>query len=246
MAKPKRPNRITRWDNALPETGLVLVTGDIGEGKSALAWERAEAWHDMGRPVLAYDFTEGARKALPRWVHHVSNVGELQKWKPRRHERGPALLVEDEAALKANGRRAMSSDNIEQVKLQAVARHKGFLVLLIAQSNRQPDVGLVMMAQTVLMKRPTELHVRFTRPELRQEVQEAFEWFAGMSDAESKRHVYAVDYKHGRRGKLTNGLPSFWSERISKAFADVDLQAAEAEAKQRKAMAGAHANGRAA
>ena len=242
----KDPKKITGWAQALPDVGIVAITGTIGEGKSALAWTLADQAHQRGRAVAAFDFTEGARKALPRWVDHLETVDAVATFKPRRGHKLPAVLVMDEAALKANARRSMSTDNLEWVKLSAIARHKEILVLFISQNNRQGDSGIIMEAQTVLMKRPTELHTRFSRPELRQEVQEAFEGFAKASDKEGRKWTYVVDYRRGKRGWLRNTLPSWWSEKISRAFAAVDLAGAEAESTRRRqntAMGAARRNG---
>lgn len=233
MAKntKERSTRVTTWNQAIPEAGLVLITGDIGEGKSGLAWKLADDWHKKGRPVVAYAFTSTAQAALPKWVHHIGTPAEIRAFKPRRSEKGPALMVVDEAALNINARRFMSEDNVGWTRLMAIIRHMGFVVVLIAQSNRQPDVQMVMSAHTVLMKRPTELHVRFSRQELRQETQEAFEHFAGLSDREAKRHTFIADFKHGKRGWLTNGLPTWWGDKVSRAFQDAEFEAIVADGK---------------
>lgn len=225
--RTERSTKITTWTQAVPEAGLVLITGDIGEGKSGLAWKLADDWHKKGRPVAAYAFTESAQAALPKWVHHLKSVAEIRVFKPRRTEKGAALMVVDEAALNINARRFMSDDNVGWTKLMAIIRHMGFVVVLISQSNRQPDVQMVIGAHTVLMKRPTELHVRFSRQELRQETQEAFEHFADLFDRESKRHTYVVDYRRGKRGWLTNAMPSWWGDKISKAFQDAAFEEIE-------------------
>lgn len=236
MPTIEKAKRISGWQQ-LPDTGLVLITGFRGEGKSALAWYLAEEAHKRKRPVVAFDFTKAAQNALPRWVQHVDDTAGIGVLKPKRGEKGPAFLVCDEAALKVHARRAMSTENIEWTRLLAVARHKGFLVILIGQHQRQIDVGLVADADWVVMKRPSELHLRFARPELRQELEEAWEGFSNMTPTRGRQSSYVVNYHYGGRGWLRNRLPSFWSERISKAFAAVDLEEAETDAIRRRQAA---------
>ncbi len=148
MVKPK-DTEIRSWA-ALPKSGLVLITGFRGTGKTGLAWRLAEQGHGKGREVAAFDFTQAARRALPSWVKHVATVRQVSSL-------APCLLVCDEAALKVHARRHQSNDNIEWTRLLAVARHKGHLVLLITQHQRQVDVGLVADSEVVVMKRLVSL-----------------------------------------------------------------------------------------
>lgn len=213
MANVKKETEIRSWA-ALPKSGLVLFTGFRGTGKTALAWWLAERGHDKGREVAAFDLTQAARRALPPWVKHVATVRQVSGL-------APCILVCDEAALKVNARRHQSSENVAWNRLLAVARHKGHLVFLITQHQRQVDVGLVADSEMVVMKRPSQLHLRFARPELRQELAEAWEHFRKIRNPQ--RWSYVVDYLNGRKGWLINGLPTFWSDSLSRAFASVDL-----------------------
>ena len=222
MVKPK-DTEIRSWA-ALPKSGLVLITGFRGTGKTALGWRLAEQGHDKGREVAAFDFTLAARRALPSWVKHVATMKQVGSL-------SPSLLVVDEAALKVNARRHQSNENIAWTRLLAVARHKGHLVLLITQHQRQVDVGLVADSEVVVMKRPSLLHLRFARPELRQELEEAWEHFRKIRNPQ--RWSYVVDYLNGRKGWLTNALPTFWSDELSRAFASVDLVSAGAAGRGR-------------
>jgi hypothetical protein len=213
MVKVVKDSEIRGWA-ALPKSGLILITGFRGTGKTALAWRLAEQGHDKGREIAAFDFTPAAKRALPSWVKHVATVRQVGGLRP-------SLLVVDEAALKVHARRHQSSENVAWTRLLAVARHKGHLVFLITQHQRQVDVGLVADAEMVIMKRPSQLHLRFARPELRQELEEAWEHFRKIRNPQ--RWSYVVDYLNGRKGWLTNGLPTFWSDELSRAFASVDL-----------------------
>jgi len=208
------PTKLTSWDD-LPQSGLVAILGHRGEGKTALAWYLGERAHAARRPVAAFGIVNGARRYLPGWVRHVATVQEVAKLPP-------SVIVADEAAFIANARRATSTSNVEWVKLLAVARHKGHLLLFITQQARQLDVGLVSDADLIILKRPSLLHLRFSRPELRPELDEAFARFAKVK-GDTRAWSYLADYHYGRRGWLENPLPAFWSVNLSRAFAAIDL-----------------------
>lgn len=199
----------------MPPTGVVLVFGHRGGGKSALAWWLAEAAHGRGQQVAAFALSDQAKRALPKWVRHVSTHREVANLKP-------SLVVADEAAFKVHARRAQSESNVEWTRLVSISRHKGHLLLFITQFTRQLDVALVADADLVLFKRPSLLHLRFARPELRPELEQAYERFAVVR-GDKRQWAFVVSYHGGRTGFLRNGLPAFWSDRLSRAFAAVEI-----------------------
>ena len=205
--------RIRSWD-ALPQTGVVLVFGHRGTGKSALAWWLADRLKGKGRGVACLGMPSKARRHFPRWVRHLPTYSALQK------HRG-LLVVVDEAAFQASARRHQSPENVAWVRLVAVCRHSRHLLLFVIQSNRALDVALVSEADWVCFKRPSILHKRFSRPELREDVDEAYERLKGRK---SKVWTFIKEYRDGAVGLLRNDLPQWWSEAASEAFALVALE----------------------
>lgn len=232
-----KPKVIRGWA-ALPKSGVLIYLGHRGKGKSALAWFLAERAHKAKRSVVAYDFTAAAKAALPKWVKHCKTLAELSKIPS-------SVVVVDEAALKANARRAQSANNVEWTRLVAIARHKDHLLMFIGQHARQIDVSLVTDADMVLMKEPSLLHLRFARPELKPELEQAWDMFQ-KARGDKRKKTFVVSYHTGATGFLTNSLPSFWSNKLSKAFAAVELAAADATAQRRvrRAAVAGRTNGR--
>lgn len=226
-----KPKPIRSW-SILPKEGIILVTGDIDEGKSATVWWLAEQHHKAGGRVAAYGIPKQARRALPRWVNtRVASVKDVARL------RHPHLVVVDEAAINANARRAMSEDNVDWTKLAAIVRHKGHTLYHIAQHNRQPDPALVTAARVGIMKRPSILHLRFSRPELLPELKEAYDLFSRMR-GNTRKKAFLVSYRNGATGLLTTHMPSFWSDKLSRAFAAVDFDD-EQEPQPRRRQTGA-------
>ena len=167
------------------------------------------------QPVAAFMFPKKARKLLPSTIKHIDSIKELQKLKGY-------LVVADEMAIHANAREHQSDANRELFKLMAVSAQCHQLLLLICQHTRQLDVGLAMEPDLVIFKQPSLLHIRFARPELKQEVEEAWQAFI-KAKGNKKAWSYIVDFHDGRKGFLRNRLPSFWSEELSEAYALYEL-----------------------
>ena len=204
------------WNN-IPSNGLVVVEGQRGEGKTSLAWYIAELKRvsKKGKRVIAFGMPVQARKALPKWITHMSTLEEVSTAKP-------SIVIIDEAAFTANSRRAMQESNIEWLQLIAICRHKDHLLIFVSQHNRQLDVQILADADLVIMKRPSLLHLRFTRPEFKPELEQAYEQFQAIK-GDTRKFAYVVDYHNGNAKMLKCKLPKFWSERISKAYSEMAI-----------------------
>jgi DNA polymerase III delta prime subunit len=201
----------------MPKEGVLLITGFRGEGKSALAWWLAqELKKKHKKPIAAFGVPTGARKALPKRVTYVDTLKEISDLKP-------SLVIIDEASFVANARSSMTKTNQTWLKLIAVCRHKGHLLIFINQHNRQLDIQIMMDADLFLLKRPTLLHAENCRPEFRTRLMEAYDAFQHMSRSATKRKVYVVDYHNGEAKMLPARMPTWWNDKISKAYAEVEV-----------------------
>jgi len=210
------PKGTLSW-KGFPSNGLIVVEGQRGQGKTSLAWYIAELKRadKRGKRVIAFGMPDVARKALPKWISHMNTLEEVSMAKP-------SIIVIDEAAFTANSRRAMQETNIEWLKLIAICRHKDHLLIFVSQHNRQLDVQILADADLVIMKKPSLLHLRFTRPEFKPELETAYEEFQAIK-GDTRKWAYVVDYHNGNAKMLRCQLPKFWSDRISKAYAEMSI-----------------------
>ena len=95
----ERGRRALTWHN-MPKSGILLVTGFRGEGKTALSWWIADTLHQVQgypRQVVAYGLHPDAMAALPKWARNSASspaeVSTLTK---------PSIIVVDEATV-SNG-----------------------------------------------------------------------------------------------------------------------------------------------
>ena len=199
----------------------MVINGHRGEGKSALGWWLAQEMHKRTKKTVASIGTPPeARKAFPKrgfgrtgGVQHIDDLKQVSELKP-------SIVICDEAAFLANARDAMNKQNKDWLKLIAICRHKDHLLIFIHQQSRQLDVQILMDADIVLMKRPTELHVRGARNELAPEIREAANLFSQMR-GDTRKKVYVVDYHKPEAKMLSASMPTWWTNKISKAYSSV-------------------------
>jgi ABC-type dipeptide/oligopeptide/nickel transport system ATPase subunit len=214
-ARPRRTRRLT-W-SSIPQTGAIYILGHRGTGKSALAWYIADTYRKKSgypKKVVAFQFPPTAAKVMPKWVKHVDSaqaVSTLTK---------PHIILVDESIFHLNSRRSMSQDNVDWLKLLAIVRHKGHLIIFISQSSKQVDYQMIEGCDLILIKQPSELQVRSARKELAPEVEEAAQLFYDLK-GDPRKKVYMFDPHNGGSTMLTAGMPKWWTSRISKSYSEV-------------------------
>jgi len=214
----KRAKKVT-WKQ-VPTQGLVIITGHRGEGKSALGWWLAQEMHKRTKKQVAtFGLTQAARKLFPKrgfgrgGINHVSTMDKVNRMKP-------SIIIVDEAARVASSRDSMSDVNKDWIKLIAICRHKDHLLIFIHQQSRQVDIQIMMDADLVMMKRPTQLHIREARASFAPEIQEAHDLFNRMR-GDTKKKVFVVDYHYGAKAMLPAYMPTWWNSKVSKAYSSV-------------------------
>jgi len=219
-AKPVRRAKMS-W-RKIPTQGVLLIQGHRGEGKSALGWWLAQEMQKRTKKsIVTLGMPVAAQKVFPKrgfgkgGLKFVSALDQIDKIKP-------SIVICDEAAFIAGSRDAMSKTNKEWLKLIAICRHKDHLLVFINQQSRQLDVQIMMDADLVLMKRPTQLHLRGARAEFAPEIAEAFKLFSSMRGS-TKKKVYVVDYHYGGGTMLNAQMPKWWNDKVSKAYSSVDI-----------------------
>jgi hypothetical protein len=214
---------------ALPEVGIVGTFGFRRKGKTATLWDIVEKQANQGRQAVALyprflidEYLQKPRSRSPLIPRHIKLVSRLEELK----EYPGAIVLADEMALQAHAREHATSGNIEWVKFAAIGAQFGQLQLQASQSTRQLDVGLVMDVDRLIIKQPSLLHIRFSRPELRPELQDAYDRF--QEQGKKKRNkdprgwAYVWDAHEGQVGFVKTGLPSFWSNELSTIFTHLE------------------------
>ncbi len=191
-----------RLFNSKSTIGIIL--GARGSGKSALGMRLLENVHaKTGRKVAAMGFKPDS---VPRWIRCIGSPDEAPN--------GCMLLV-DEGGITFGSRDGMSNANKLLSALLLVARHKDLSVMFISQNSSNIDVNALRQADFLLLKRSSLLQGDFERKRITEIYGEHAPGFQ-----EFKSPGATLVYSDEFLGFVENPLPSFWSEKASKAFKD--------------------------
>ncbi len=220
--KTQRPNKVRKatW-NTLPTNGVIVITGHRGEGKSALAWWLAEETKKKilskfrkRAQIAAFGIPTETQKVFPKRlrIKHIDTLEEVSELKDG------SIVIVDESSFVAHARRAMNDNNIKWLQLINISRHKDFLFIFIAQDNKQLDVQILGSADYVIMKRPTELHLEFSRPQFKNQLVNAYNLFDRMRGDTRKKAYIANYHKTAESNFLNCKMPSWWNDKVSKSY----------------------------
>lgn len=232
------------WDQALPEVGIVGAFGFRRTGKTATLWQIVERQANQGRQAvglypeyLIHKYLQVPRTRKPLIPRHIKLVSRLDELK----EYSGAVVFADEMSLRAHAREHASSANVEWIKFGAIGAQYGQLLLHASQHTRQLDVGMVMDVDRLIIKKPSLMHIRFSRPELRGELQAAYDRF--QEQAKKRRFkdprgwAYVWDAHEGQVGFIKTGLPTFWTQELSTIFTHMETDSPAVDVPEEEAAA---------
>ncbi|MFC1998921.1 helicase HerA-like domain-containing protein [Chloroflexota bacterium] len=198
----------SKWLDVIEHPAVVLVVGKRNSGKSALAFRQLELYRNkLGLYVLKAP--EHLEKLLPEWIGIKDVLEDIPS--------GSMVLV-DEAHLLFNARDSQSPNNREISRIVNLARHKGLSIIFVTQEARNIDKNIVSAADVLVFKDMGILQSEFDRPQLRALAEKAKQAFNNINGNRNKfSYVYSpnADFE----GLLENDLPTFWSNKLSKAYA---------------------------
>jgi len=199
----------------IPETGIILILGRRGSGKSVLAYSILEHLHskDPEKNLFVYNFPKP--NVLPEFIKPTYNIDFPQN---------SAVLI-DEAYIQFSSRSSMTKKNKIIDMLNGLARQKDLLIIYITQDSTRVDINIIRSADVLMIKKLSKRQVEFERKEIKS-------WLSKIKSAldsvkDYKKAVYIdCDTDQEYSGIITDciTLPSFWSEDISKSWGNVCIQ----------------------
>lgn len=195
--------------NPVRHPGVYVITGHRGSGKTMLAYRLGEVMSPAKHVLpVTVGLPEAVHNEFPDEWYHVETIDDAP------HE---SVCIIDEAYAQYHARTAFDSENIDMASVVNQSRHTGRTILFVSQSTSHLDKTAITESDGLLMKEPGQFHGEFERRQLRSMLDEAEEAFASMSEDENpKAYTYVISDHF--TGLMRNELPSFHSERLSRAY----------------------------
>lgn len=212
---------------AFPFPGTVLIMGAKRKGKSGLAHDVAEKLHNRkGLPAVLHlpisvpmKMRDEVQKLLPAWMKVVTSMDEWPK---------KCIIIYDEAAQGAHARRSQSGNAVHLENIIGISGQREQLIIFIAHHSRKLDINIFRDIDRIAWKLPTYAHWIFERNEFSDFVMKAFDFFRKIRrESTIYRTTVMVDFQNLRIMTFTNGLPSYWSDKLSRLFENMKSKSAE-------------------
>ncbi len=195
---------LPEFENFLKKKGKIgIIIGARGTGKSALGMRIAENLVAFSKNnIYAMGFN---RNKLPRYIQPVNEIEEVKN---------NSFLIVDESGIKFSSRSSMSSANKLLSSLLFISRHKNISILFITQNSANIEVNTLRQADYLLLKRSSLLQLDFERKVIKEIYLKVIKDFKKYQEEVGLTHIYSDSYV----GFISNSLPGFWTEGLSKSF----------------------------
>src|SRR6056297_490783 len=182
-----------------------IILGSRGSGKTAIGVKFLENIYAKSKKKC---FAIGMKKeSLPSWIKSIE--------KPEEIENNSFVLI-DEGGILFNSRKSMSNANKVLSDLIFVSRHKGVNILFVSQNSSNLEINVLRQADLLILKPSSLLQKNFERKIVQKLYKKTQKDFKRLKEKEGKSITYF--YSDEFRGFVSNPLPSFWKENLSKSF----------------------------
>jgi len=185
--------------------GTSIVLGQKGSGKTALAhWIVQEVLKREPNKIIAFVMCNAPLPDIQNIIHIT---------KPEEAPYG-ALVIVDEAGITHSARRSMKKENVEMSAFLMISRHNDNHVIFLSQHSALADINILRLCDNMIFKRLS--YEELNNPsDHTNKMMEVIRFLAPQED----KDTLFTDGIHWF--KIETGLPYWWSEAISKSFANL-------------------------
>jgi hypothetical protein len=185
------------------DSTIGIILGARGSGKSAFGLKLLENLHALNnRKIFALGFKTSE---LPVWIKTIDDIEKI--------ENNSYVLI-DEGGILFNSRQGFSDGNQLLSKLLLIARHKDLSILFISQNSSNLEINAIRQTDYLVLKPSSLLQLDFERKKIKEIYLEAKNDFIKYKNITGLTYIYSDSFK----GFVTNPLPTFWTNKISKNF----------------------------
>lgn len=207
--------QIESWRNIVRIGIAILLTGHRRRGKTGLGHKLLEICHeDLDLDCYIVNIPEEKEVYLPWWITNIPFSVDLPE---------NAAIFIDEAALEFYAREHGKKANKDISKVLGAAGQKNQIIIFATHHTRKLDVNVILDMDIWALKKPSKMHVRMERREVKDILKDAWEIFDLLIDPKDKRATVVVDEIRDDYIIAYNDLPSHWCEELSLIFKGVSL-----------------------
>ena len=185
------------------DSQIGIILGARGSGKTAFGIKMIEnIYSKYKEKCFAIGFKP---EEFPSWIRVVSDISELEN---------DSWVLIDEGGILFNSRSSMSNANKLLSQLILIARHKNINILFISQNSSNLDINILRQADFLVLKKSSLLQKEFERKIIQKIYWGSQDKFKKYEEDKGLAYIYSGKF----RGFISNSLPSFWKEGISKSF----------------------------
>ncbi len=207
------------WDQVIQPKTSYLIIGDVGTGKSGLAYfilERYSEKYNLTPAVVG--LPKAKRDLVPGNFEFLTDISEIPSMEN-------AIVFIDEADIQLP--LDSNKDKEAVINFLSLPRQRKQIFILAYHFPRLVKGTYLPFFSAFLFKRPPyllEFASKKSADELMQMMTKAGERFNEMtSEDEIRKHCYVVAPRIRWQGVLENPLPSFWSQDLSEIWSGVGV-----------------------
>lgn len=206
------PNKIAveagKWLPLIQHPCVVVILGKKGSGKTALVYRLLELMQWIA-PVFVVGLPANVHKYLPDWIEVQPSLDDVPQ---------NSIVMVDESSLQYHSRSSMTAQAKELSQILNLSRQRGQTLIFVSQESRHIDRNILSAADVLIFKEPGLFQSRFDRPELREIAAQASQAFQSII-GNRKEWSFVFTQTQGCVGLIKNSTPSFWNDKLSRAFA---------------------------
>lgn len=180
---------------------LLVILGRRGSGKTALA-------HSIAQEMATHQGKRIVTLNEPKPIRGIENYSSLDEVPQE------SIVIADEAGIHFSGRSASSSKNKDFLNALRISRHRGISVIIVSQDSGSVDVGLLRLADYLIMKRITQSMFDFERPVIQKRLRKGYEALKDKKEDKSLFYVLSDDFT----GLCRHRLATYWTQKTSVAY----------------------------
>ena len=185
------------------DSQIGIILGARGSGKTGIGVKMLENIYSRHKEKC---FAIGFKpNEFPSWIKVVLDISELEN---------DSWVLIDEGGILFNSRSSMSNANKLLSQLILVARHKNINILFISQNSSNLDINILRQADFLILKKSSLLQRDFERKIIQKIYLGSKDKFEKYGNDKGLAYIYSEKFM----GFVSNALPSFWKEGISKSF----------------------------